>query len=252
MDWKEINEAIRSKISEATDGKTGEDAETARAEALKSLDKSFTQPFFDDGFKSADGKRKGELEAAEAAKKAAEAKLETTESRLTELEKKNPNVEAIKAQYDQELADLKTKHENELNQVRTTATQTKVDAFLTRVEASMRSKLTGDRAELAVYRLRDRVKPTDGGGIEVLQPGKDIPFHARTEDELISTIVDTAYNEAPESSRLSKADSGAGSQSGATGTSKKWDQYRNRGKETAGVVTTGLSDESKSKRLSGL
>lgn len=251
MDWKEINDAIRSRIAEATEGKTGDAAAEARLAALKGLDKTFTQPFFDDGFKSADGKRKGELEAAEAAKTAAEAKYTAAETELAELRKKNPDVQAIKTQYEQEISTLKAKHTEELDKVRTTAVATKVDAFLTRTQAALERRLTKDRAELAVHRLRERVRPVDGGGIEVLQPGKDIPFHAATEPELIDTIVATEYDTAPKESRLSGVDLGGGAGDGAK-VDKGWDRFRERGKTVAVAGVQALPEESRERRLAGL
>lgn len=251
MDWKEINEGIESLLSQAAEGKTGDEAKTARADALKSLGKSYTQPFFDAGFASADGKRKDEVETAEAKVKAAETALETAQAKLAELEKKNPDVTAIKEQYQKEILDLKATHQTEVEKLNGLVATKDVDGFLTRLRSTLERRVKPDTAELAILKMRERVRPTKDGGVEVLQEGKDIPYHASTLDELIGTIADDVYAKAPEDRRLSKADGGGGSDSGGTGGGSEWGKYRERAKETSATPSM-VTDEERTARLASL
>jgi len=249
MDWKEINEGIESLLATAAEGKQGEEAKKAKAEALKNLSKTYTQPYFDAGFASADGKRKDELEAAEAKVTAAETALETAKAKLQELEKANPDVSAIKNQYQQEILDLKETHKTELEKLNGLVASKDVDGFLSRLQATLERRVKPDTAELAILKMRDRVRPTKDG-IEVLQEGKDIPYHASTLDDLLSTIADDVYARAPEDRRLSKADAGGGSDP-AGGGGSKWDKYRERAKE-ASAVPQGVTEEQRNARLASL
>lgn len=250
MDWKEVNEAIKALLATAAEGKTGDEAVAAKAKALDSLDASITQPFFDKGFASADGKRKGEVESLTTAKKAAEDDLEATKARLVELEKKNPDIEVIKKQYEGEIQSLKDSHSTELDSVRGEAKKGRVESFIERARAKLETRFTPEYSELYALKMRDRVRPTTDG-VEVLQPGKDIPYHASDTDELLNTITEAALTDAPDRAKRSDVQGGAGVDAKSGGDGSKWDKYRERAKGPAGI-DAGLSDESKERRLSGL
>lgn len=179
------------------------------------------QTVFNKGHSDATQRSQDKITAAESRATAAEAAATAAKEEANELRAKTPEAEKLKQQYDEAVKSLKKQHQQELDTLKEQNTKTALD----RATADLRAKLVGrpfnldpDYAEVIVNKpdVRSRMKFTNGA-LEVLQPGKDIPFAASEGQSPLDLLASELKKSTPAKFIVSKADGGAGSDNDAGG-----------------------------------
>ena len=217
MTWEEINEAIKAKVDEATADKEGDEATKAKADVLKNMTHSVRQFIHDGGHKQATAQLNDKFEDLKSEKQALQTKIDQAESRIAEMEEEVPDADAIKEQYQQEVADLKKQHKETVEQLKGTVRDLKVGGVEGKILGRVGPKLSEEgedwaRTQVTMMKQQGRIRATDDG-YEVLQPGKEIPYTADGEDELLSVVSDELLGKARSWALKSNGDKGGGSSS---------------------------------------
>lgn len=236
MDWNEINEAIREKVNDATDGLNGDEADQAKANVLDNLDQGVRQFLWNGGHKAATAQKSDRIKDLQNERDRIKSELEQTKEQLQALEEDQPNVEKIRSEYEEQIRNLKEEHQEAVEELRGKLHDRDKGSFKNRALAEGSDRLDRDWLDVQLERMEmeGRIQRTEDGSIQVLQPGKDIPYMADSEDELAQTVVEELAQEAPTKFKLSQADSGGGSRGEGSGPSSasKYDQAREAGQQS--------------------
>jgi hypothetical protein len=233
MDWTQVNAFLQEQVAAAAQGKDGRERDAATAEVLSNLAQPIRQFLHDGGHANATAQHKTKIRTLEAEKSALEEQVTAAQARIEEIEKQAPNAEQIKAQYRQEIEQIKATAEALEGQIRSL----KTGSFTSRLLGQMGPRLSEDgldwaRTQVERMTLDGRIRPTDAG-FEVLQPGKEIPYSATTEDELLSVVAGEVLKAARPWALKSGADGGggtSGSGSGGPSGGSDWDKLREQAK----------------------
>lgn len=255
MDWSEINKAIQEKVDAATEGKNEDEVDKAKAEVLKNLAHPIRQFIHDGGHKQATARSAEQIRQLESEKSDLEGKLKAAKEKLEKVEENVPDAEQIKEQYQQEIADLKKKHEGAVQELNGKISQLKTGGFTGKLLGHVGPKLSeaGEdwaKSKIMLMEQEGRIRPTETG-FEVLQPGKKIPYTAETEDELIQVVSGEILDHAKPWALKGTSDSGGGSSNGKESADKGgWDKIRKEAK--ARHAQSGADAESINKRRESL
>lgn len=164
-----------------------------------------------------------ELKAALAAQTKAETQLES-------LQKSQPDLAKVREQYDTEIAELKTKHTDELQ----SESNKRVESETKRAGGDLRSQMVAlgvdpDFADVVADKpnVKSRISFVDGA-VVVMQAGKDIPIHAAEGQTAIGVFAEELTGAVPAKFKNSNADKGSGMhRSGSNSSSgNQYDQLR--------------------------
>lgn len=172
------------------------------------------QVVFDRGHGVATATAATQREKLEADLAASVAEVTRLTGKVKEYEEKTPDVAKLRADYDAELASLRT----QLNQAKKDGV-TKVKAVLrSRAQRDLVTELVAlgvdrDYAEVQAAKPEhaDRLHVRDDEGVDVLQAGKQVPIQS---DKPLSTLAAEMLESIPPKWRTSTADNGAGSGAG--------------------------------------
>lgn len=236
MTWEEINAAIEEKVASATEGLDGDDADEAKAKELKNMDQSVRQFLWNGGHKAATKQNAEKIESLESERESLQEQIEEKERQLEELKEVQPDAEKIEAEYQEEIKELKEQHAAAVEELRQKIRDRDKGSFRNRVFARVSKILDSDYVDVQLQRMeaQGRIKIDDDGDIEILQPGKEIPYMADSEEALVETVVEELASEAPDKWKVSNADSGGGSSGSGGGPNKssKYERAREAGKQT--------------------
>lgn len=221
MEWSEINAAIQEKVNAATEEKTGDEKDRATAEVLKGLDQPIRQFLYDGGHKAATAANSAKIRELESERETLTSERDSAKAKVDEMQAGVPNADEIKRQYQDAERQLKEQHEAELKRLKGEVVSMKTESFESKVFGKLGPRLSEDgtswaETQLAKMRLDGRIRPGESG-IEVLQPGKTIPYTAETEDELSDIVVKEIVSGAKPWALKSGADTGGGSNGSGAG-----------------------------------
>lgn len=221
-----------------------EDSEgTADAiDALQQHAHEVYQEIFDRGHGEATRKAREQTEQLERDLEQARSELEKREQRIERLEEEQPDVARIESEYQDEIAELKEEAREKMSNLR--------DQISSERMARARSDLTStlvqegvdrDYAEVQVHKAVDngRIRHTEDGEVEVLQPGKEIPLQV---DDPLGSLAEEIHDRTPAKFRSSDADRGSGAEGGSGGGSGS--SVYDRIREQAEEERTGSRDPS--------
>lgn len=281
MTWEEINAAITEKVAAAkatvkTEGMSDKDREKAVNEALaaelQNMPHEVRQFLYDGGHRQATAQNAQKLQAAEEARKAletAKADLETQvqshQTRITEIEGKTPDVEAVKRKMQEDFAKIESglkeqvaAAEGKVTELHEVRKADRVEGFVSRLQGRLGANVTEDGIEWLQVRL-DRMRsdgrflPKDAEGspfsVAVLRPGStDMEYHATSEDELLTVVSQEVLEGAPKWAVKANVKGGGGALNGGGKGVNKWDKIR----ETAQNRGVQSNQESLNKRKAAL
>lgn len=147
--------------------------------ALKEHGHPVFQEVFNLGHSKATADAKAEREALEASLSETKADLGKAQGRVKELEEKAPDAAKLREQYEQEVEGLKAKHKGELEERDTRLRDERMERAVTDLKSKLiAAGLDPEYAEVKVDKseVRQRLRHSDKGELEVLQNGKEIPF----------------------------------------------------------------------------
>ena len=215
---KEAADQFNAALTEAVEGKTGDDRDAVIAEAAASLPPTVGQFKFDEGHRSATGNKSSQIRTLEAERDALQAKLAKAEERAQAAEDAVPDAESIKAPYVAEIADLTAKLDATKSDYEAKIAERDAETFLSGLQAKAAAIASehGQRyfeTELKAMKLDGRIRKT-ADGFEVMQPGKDIPYAATTPEALQDLVLSEMKGSAPSFALRSDVDAGGGASAG--------------------------------------
>lgn len=197
--------------------KLGEHPKDQVVTALKSGAHPVFQEVFNAGHSTATEQAKTDKQALETQLADVKADLDKATTRVQELEEKAPDVAKVREQYQTEITDLKTKHEQELED----RDQRLRNERMGRAVSDLRTKLVergvdGEYAQVKVERadVRARLRHNDDGQLEVLQAGKEIPFQPADGKNALDLLADEIREGTDPKWITSNADRGSGTGGG--------------------------------------
>ena len=231
-DLKAAAEQFAAALTESVEGKTGEERDAAIAEAAALLPSPVAQFKFDEGHRSATGKKSEQLKALESEKEASEKRAERAEARVQEIEAKTPDAESIKAPYVKEIEDLNQKLKDKDASHAAEIAERDSRAFTDTLKAKLNVAASKDGADyfdvkLAQLRQEGRIRTVteEDGSVrfEVMQPGKEIPYAAATPEALVEVVSSEILSTAPAWTKRSDVDAGGGASVGQNGSPTGYD-----------------------------
>ena len=208
---KTLLEKLKSLFDAAGEGKA------PRAKAVAKLIQEEAETVYHVIYNAGHGKATAEKNVIIQAKDAEIAQLktdaETKDIRITELEKKTPELETIRQQYEDQIKTIKAEHKTAIE-----AKDGQIQSERTgRARSDLRAKLTKLDplyAEVAVRGAEGRMRFNDKGELEVLQKGLEIPFVPSEGKSGLDLLADEITTEADPRWVTSNVDTGAGSEKG--------------------------------------
>jgi len=237
-------------------GKLAEHDTEAVVKALKDGAHPVFQEVFNAGHSVATAKAEEKADELETRAKDAETRAEKAESRVQELEESQPDVAKVREQYQAEIAELKEKHEVEMQTLKEGTKTERVNRAVSDLKAALIARgVDPEYAEIKVQsdKVRGRLRPSDGGQLEVLQEGKEIPFQPADGKTGLDLLADEIRGRTDAKWITSKADRGAGAGggggAGSGGGGDFYDGIREKAKKQR--EETAPQGPSAAERLSG-
>lgn len=163
------------------------------------------------GHKQAASEGKTKLTELKNQVKELEEKAEGLEGTVTELRAKAPDAAKLQGDYQKEIDNLKNKHKGEVERLKGSIESER----RTRTMADLRTKLVSsgvdpDYAEVIVQKpdLVSRIRFDESGNVQVMQPGKDIPYAPDGAIGPVDTLAKELADATPAKFRTSTVDKG--------------------------------------------
>lgn len=225
--------SFTEQLREFLDGLDESVGAEALADALQEVHQAAYQAIYDRGHGGATSRLKSDIEDLEGKLSKEQKRRKKAEERAEQLEEENPEVGEIRSQYEEQLEETREEYEERLRKQGETLNSERRQRARSDLVAMLSGELDRDYAEVQVDRVlsNGRIRHDDEGEIEVLQDGKDIPIQA---DKPLEALASEITESADPKWRVSKADSGSGTQgSGAAGSggSNRYDRIREKAKK---------------------
>jgi len=174
-----------------------------------------------DGFAKARDKWKTRYEEAQEELNQVRDEKEDLESEVEELRKENPDVEQIRADAREEVEKWKQRAKDAEEEARERINSFQVERKVSKLESMLKDAFSRDRlAEAEAQLHRDRFQPKeDGEGVEVLQPGSEIPFTPEDGQDATELLAEKIISSADPQDLASEVDNGGG-ESGSGGVNR--------------------------------
>ncbi|MCA1571307.1 MAG: hypothetical protein LC798_13505 [Chloroflexi bacterium] len=165
---------------------------------------------------------------------AAETRATSAEARVGQLEaerKDQPDVEAIRRQYDEKIEDLQKKHQKEADRQAARLENAEYGTAVSNLEAIMlRKGLKPLYAKVRAKDLRERIRFDKDGKMTVVSKGHDqVPIDVRDGQDPLAALADEAFNEAEADEKAVQVPAGPGvreTNQGAGGGASPYEQAR--------------------------
>lgn len=180
------------------------------AKALKEGAQPLYQAVFDLGHRLATKENKDKIRDLETERDTEKQRANGLQTKLEEAEKAQPDLAAVRKQYDAELTakadeikELKKAHKAEIKGARLEAKRENLRALLNGIDP--------DYADIQVRKHEGRLDFDNEGNLIVLQDGKKIPIQA---DDPLKALADEIRTATPPKFVVSNADGGSGTETG--------------------------------------
>ncbi len=224
MNWQEILKAFIDGLKEQLAGKTEDEQKKILQAATDALPQEARQFIHDVGHSAATATWKAKVKEVETERDTLKTDKASLETKVTELQAKNPDAAAVRQEMEKKLTDKDEAHAAEKAKWKQERQNLEVGTFATAAKAAfVAAGVDPDYADLRVEKLiKDgRIKPTDGDDgatvISVYKADGATPFAALQGKSLAASLVEAELETIDDKWKGSGVGGGAGALGGNGG-----------------------------------